>query len=279
MKAAVLPVLAACFLLATLSPALLCAEGEGIPAPVSAAESANAPEASPASATLSSSASPAYVAQAAASDSFVQGEKLFREDKLADAAAWLEKAVAEAGVDERAFLYLAASYEELGRYDEAVAVLRKGLPQASRFKHLFYYDMGNAFVLQNRNSFAEEMYGQAIAANANYAPAFLNRANVRIILKKYEDASADYQAYLGLNPQSSQKDAIEELLRRLGTELQARRDAAAAQEAQRVAAEQAKQALIDSVAASLKASAEETTSLSAGSGQVQGYGDELELDQ
>jgi len=55
--------------------------------------------------------------------------------------------------------------------------------------------------------------------------------------------------------------------------------AAAEAEAQRLAAEEAKKALLDQVGASLKASAEDTTSLSAGSGNVQGYDDSLELDQ
>lgn len=276
MKTRAFAAILSCFLL-LLFP-LLASGAEEVPA--SPPASPSPPTASP---QLAQSQPPGQATAggvaASSSGPFADGEKLFREDKPAEAAAYLEKAIADPGVDERAYLYLAACYEELGRFDEAVAVLRKGLPQAARFKHLFYYDMGNAFVLQNKNSFAEEMYGQAIAANANYAPAYLNRANVRIILKKLEGASSDYNAYLGLEPQARQRGAIEELLKRLGSELTARREAEAAQEAQRLAAEQARQALLDSVAASLKASAEETTSLSAGSGQVQGYGDDLELDQ
>lgn len=276
MKTRAFAAILSCFLL-LLFP-LLASGAEEVPA--SPPASPSPPTTSP---QLAQSQPPGQAtaggAAASSAGPFADGEKLFREDKPAEAAAYLEKAIADPGVDERAYLYLAACYEELGRFDEAVAVLRKGLPQAARFKHLFYYDMGNAFVLQNKNSFAEEMYGQAIAANANYAPAYLNRANVRIILKKLEGASSDYNAYLGLEPQARQRGAIEELLKRLGSELAARREAEAAQEAQRLAAEQARQALLDSVAASLKASAEETTSLSAGSGQVQGYGDDLELDQ
>jgi tetratricopeptide (TPR) repeat protein len=217
--------------------------------------------------------------QQAAGAFFSEGERLFREDKPKDAAALLEKAVADPSVDERAWLYLAACYEELGRYDDAVAALRKGLGQAARYKHLFLYDMGNAYVLQGKNSFAEEMYGQSISANGNYAPAYLNRANVRIILKDYTGARDDYGAYLALEPQSPQRANIEELLKRLGADLAAQEAAAAQAAAAQAAAAKARQDLLDSVQASLKASAEETTSLSAGSGQVQGYGDDLNLDQ
>ncbi len=219
------------------------------------------------------------IGEQAGGGDFAEGERLFREDKPKDAALVLERAVTQAGTDERAWLYLAACYEELGRYDEAVNVLRKGSGQSLRFKHLFLYNMANAFVLQGKNSFAEEMYGQALAANPSYAPALLNRANVRIILKDYPGASSDYGSYLNLEPASPQRPAIEALLARLNADLQAQAAQAQAEEEARKAAEAARQALLASVTASLKAAAEETTSLSAGSGAVQGYGDELVLDQ
>lgn len=209
---------------------------------------------------------------------FSEGERLFRENKPSEAAAALETAVLDPGVDERAWLYLAASYEQQKRYDEALGVLRKGLPNASRYRHLFYFDMGNLFALQGKNAFAEEMYGEAIKAEDGYASAYLNRANVRMSLKNYEGASADYRLYLARDPGSSQRSSIERLLGLLGADIAAAQKAAAEAEAQRLAAEEARKALLDQVGASLKASAEETTSLSAGSGDVQGYEDSLELE-
>ena len=74
-----------------------------------------------------------------AAGSFDEGERLFREDKPAEAASVLEKAILETGTDERAWLYLALSYQQLGRLDEAAAVLRKGLDQAVRFKSLYLF--------------------------------------------------------------------------------------------------------------------------------------------
>lgn len=208
-----------------------------------------------------------------------EGERLFRENKPRDAIPLLERAVAVAGVDEKAWLYLALSYEQLGRYEDALSALRKGLPQANLYRHLFYYNMGNAFVLLGRNSFAEEMYTESIAVNGNYAPAWLNLANARMSLRNFRQASADYARYLELDPLSAQRPSIIELRRRLESSFAEENRLLAESEAQRIAAEAARQALIDQVSASLKAAAEETTSLSAGSGQVQGYGDELELDE
>ncbi|MBL8966135.1 MAG: hypothetical protein JNG85_03940, partial [Spirochaetaceae bacterium] len=160
---------------------------------------------------------------------------------------------------------------------EAVNVLRKGLPRASRYRHLYYYNMGNAFVLQGKNSFAAEMFGEAISIDAQYAPAYLNRANARLALRQYREASEDYGRYLVLDPATTQRTAIEELLRRLGASLAEEDRLKAEAAAQALAAEAARQALLTQVSASLKAAAEETTNLSAGSGQVQGYGDTLEL--
>jgi Tfp pilus assembly protein PilF len=214
-----------------------------------------------------------------AAGSFDEGEALFREDKPAQAAPILEKAVLEQGADERAWLYLALSYQQLGRLDEAAAVLRKGLPQALRFKSLFYYDLGNIFVLQSKNSFAADMFTQAIGADESYAPAYLNRANARLSTKDYPGARADYARYLELDPNSAQRPSIEKLIERLDAGIADAARLAAEAEAKKQAEAAARQALLDAMSASLKASADNTTNLSAGAGSVQGYGDEIKLDE
>ncbi len=211
--------------------------------------------------------------------SFDKGEELFRENRPQAAIPLLEQAVAEPGVDERAYLYLALSYQQLGRYDEAAAVLRRGLPQAQRFKALFYFDLANVFVLQGKNTFAVDIYGQAIDADGSFAPAFLNRANARLAMKDYPNASSDYRRFLELAPNDPQSPQIEELLKRLDAGIAAAQEAAAAAEAKKLADEAAKKALVDQVSASLKASADNTTSLSAGTGAVQGYNNDLQIEQ
>ncbi len=215
----------------------------------------------------------------AAAASYDDGERLFREDKPAEAAPLLEKAVLEPGADERAWLYLALSYQQLGRLDEASAALRKGLGQSSRFKSLFYYDLGNVFALQGKNSFAADMFTQAVALDGAFAPAFLNRANARLTVKDLAGAAEDYRRYLELEPTSAQRGAIEELLKRLSKGIADTERAAAEAEAKKLADEASRQALLDKMSASLKASADETTSISAGAGDVQGYGDEIKIDE
>jgi tetratricopeptide (TPR) repeat protein len=215
----------------------------------------------------------------AAGSAFDEGERLFRENKPAQAAPLLEKAVLDSGVDERAWLYLALSYQQLGRLDEASATLRKGLGQASRFKSLFYFDLGNVFVLQGKNSFAADMFGQAISLDGAFSSSYLNRANARLSTKDYGGARQDYEKYLELEPSSPQRASIEALLARLEAGIAETERQAAAEEARKQAEEAARKELLDKMTASLKAAADETTSISAGAGDVQGYGDELKLDE
>ena len=68
-----------------------------------------------------------------------QGRAAFPRRQTRRAVSVLEKAILEPGTDERAWLYLALSYQQLGRLDEAAAVLRKGLDQAVRFKALYLF--------------------------------------------------------------------------------------------------------------------------------------------
>lgn len=211
--------------------------------------------------------------------SFDEGERLFRNNEPSEAAPLLEKAILDPGADERAWLYLGLCYQQLGRLDEASAVLRKGLSQASRFKALFYFDLGNIFTLQAKNSFAIEMYGQAIGADGSLAAAYLNRANARLATKDYKGAKEDYLQYLSLEPTSAQSAAIGELIKRLDEGLAESERLAAEAEAKKQAEVAAHQAFIDSMSASLKAAADDTTNLSAGAGNVQGYGDDLKVDE
>jgi tetratricopeptide (TPR) repeat protein len=215
----------------------------------------------------------------AAASPFEEGERLYRYDKPAEALPLLEKAILEPGTDEKAYLYLSGCYMLLNRLDEAAAALRKGLSRASSNKPLFYVYLGDVFTLQGKNSFAADMFTQAIGADGAYADAFLLRANSRLLLKDYKGAKEDYGRYLELEPGSAQRASIEALMAKLGAGIAEADRTAAAAEAKKQAEEAARKELIEKMAASLKAAADETTSLSAGVGDVQSYEHELKLDE
>jgi len=211
--------------------------------------------------------------------SFEEGERLFREDQPAQAAPLLEKAVLESGTDERAWVYLGVCYLQMGKLDQAAAVFRKGLASAQRYKKDLYYNLGVVYVQQGKNAFAADMFGEAIAVDAAYASAFLLRANARVNTKDYAGAVGDYRRFLDLEPSSPKRPQIESLIGLLERSAADAARLAAEAEAKRLADEAARQALIEQMAASLKESADDTKSVSGGAGSVQGYGDELKLDE
>ncbi len=205
--------------------------------------------------------------------------KLFMENKPREAAAALEMAINETGADEKLGLYLGIAYQQLGRWDDAIAAFRKGLVSSMQYRHMYLFNIANSFYAQDRISFALEYYDQALVARSDYAPVYLNRANAKMRLNDHSGASVDYSRYLVLDPGSTQAGEIRRLLDLLGTKAAEADSRKAAEEAKRIAEEQAKQAMLDAVTRSLMEAAESTTNLSAGSGDAQGYDADLSLDE
>jgi tetratricopeptide (TPR) repeat protein len=217
-------------------------------------------------------------AAAYASELSDRGIRLFMENKPQEAAPVLELASKEPGADEKVFLYLGIAYQQLGRWDEAVASFRKGLSAASLYRHQFLFNIANSFYAQGRNAFALEYYDQAVTLKGDYSQAYLNRANAKMRLGDHPGAVSDYSLYLGLEPASSQAGEIRRLIELLGARAVEAERLKAEAEARKLAEERARQAMIDEVARSLLEAAEATTNLSAGSGDVQGYDSDLSLD-
>lgn len=218
------------------------------------------------------------VTMTGASDFQDNGIRLFMENKPAEAAPLLEQASREQGADEKIFLYLGIAYQQLNRWDDAIAAFRKGLAASVQYRHMFLFNIANSFFAQGRNAFSLEYYDQAIATKNDFAPAYLNRANARMRLGDQSGASADYSLYLSLEPGSTQAAEIRRLLDLLGAKATAAAQAKALAEAQKLAEEQAQKAMLDAVAQSLLQAAESTTNLSAGSGDVQSYDSDTSLD-
>lgn len=218
------------------------------------------------------------VTMTGASDFQDNGIRLFMENKPAEAAPLLEQASREQGADEKIFLYLGIAYQQLNRWDDAIAAFRKGLAASVQYRHMFLFNIANSFFAQGRNAFSLEYYDQAIATKNDFAPAYLNRANARMRLGDQSGASADYSLYLSLEPGSTQAVEIRRLLDLLGAKATAAAQAKALAEAQKLAEEQAQKAMLDAVAQSLLQAAESTTNLSAGSGDVQSYDSDTSLD-
>jgi tetratricopeptide (TPR) repeat protein len=210
-------------------------------------------------------------------DSFSLGEDLFMRNNPSEAAIKLESAIRENPDEEKAYLYLGVCYQQTGRLEEAIGTLRKGAARSKSLTYLFYFNLGNCYFSQGKNSFAKDMYDQALKEKEDFGSAYLNRANTRMNLKDYKEAVQDYSTYLSLVPDSPQKDNIQRVISLVGASL-ADAERARAEEEARIAMEEAKKLkMLSDVAESLKQSADDTKSMSAGAEGAQGYSEESEL--
>lgn len=195
---------------------------------------------------------------------------MFVNNKPAEARPLLEQALNEDASNEDVYLYLGLVNQQLGDFDRAIAVLKRGLTIASLHKDLMYFDIGNDYFAKGQFTFAEEMYGDAIDANANLADAFLNRANSRLNLGSYADALNDYTVFLQLKPQDPQRpqiEAVENLLNK----------AIAAAEEKKKEEEAKQQALMNQVVNSLNNASEDTKNLSVQSLQFKNQTEDVDI--
>jgi tetratricopeptide (TPR) repeat protein len=146
------------------------------------------------------------------SEFFDRGEALFVQNKPQDARPLLESALNDDPSNEKTYLYLGIIYQQLGDPQKAIDILKRGLGIASAFKDLFYYNLGNDFFSRKEFASAEEMYSNAIASNKNLSESYLNRANTRLQMQKYDGALGDYSLFLQLAPQDPQRPSIEKIM-------------------------------------------------------------------
>jgi tetratricopeptide (TPR) repeat protein len=209
---------------------------------------------------------------------FSRGEELLMQNNPSAAAGFLEMAVAEEPLNVNAWLFLGVVYEQLGRTDDAIAAYLRILPRAGNMSASVANNLGNVYFNMGNTEMAEQYYSQAIGFNSAFPNAYLGRANTRIMAGNLQNAISDYEQYLRLEPRSSQRANIEQLVAIIRAEAAAeeRRRIVAEEEARRVAEE--RQRLLDSVSASLQSAAGHSQGISTGAEGVELYEGEFELD-
>jgi Tfp pilus assembly protein PilF len=209
---------------------------------------------------------------------FVRGEELLMQNKPAQAVTFLEGAISNDPHHVTAHIYLGIAYEQLGRFDEAIAVYRRILPSAGNLSANVANNMGNVFFNRGNTDEAERFYTQAIGHDAQYSKSYLGRANTRIKAGNLHNAITDYERYLALEPNSSQRPSIERLVSMIRAEAAAAeaRRIMAEEEARRIAEERDR--LLQSVSASLQSAADGSKGISSGAESVEHYEGQFELD-
>jgi tetratricopeptide (TPR) repeat protein len=199
-----------------------------------------------------------------------QGEKLFLENKPRQALPYLEKALYEDPHNERIYNYVGIAYEQLGEWEKAIQVYRRGLNAADTIRDLLYLNLGNNYFRLERYTLAQEMYTNAIEANGQLAAAYLNRAQARLRLETYPAAREDYITYLRMDPATPQRENIEKIIALLGNIL-------AEQERLRQEELARQKELLNEVLNTLQNASEDTRNLSAGSEGIQEEYEEIDI--
>ncbi len=192
-----------------------------------------------------------------------KGEELFLRNEMEEARSYLESALAQTPGNEKIYLYLGTIYENLGMYEDAVNILRRGTDYAQKHLDVMYFNIANNMFNQSKNIPALDMYAKAIEVNPDLAAAYLNRANTALKLENYERAKDDYSLYLKLKPDTPQRENIERVLEMITKIVEEERQRRLEEERRRQEELARQRALLEEVMNSLENASEDTTNLSA----------------
>lgn len=212
-----------------------------------------------------------------AQELFERGTNAFLYNQPQEAAQIFEQVVEQQPGNARAYLYLAMSYEQLGRHEQALTVLRRAETVPGIDRATVHFNIGNNLSRLDQLSAAVEAYATAISIDPFSTAAFLNRANAFVQQAEYADALSDYRTVLSLEPQHRQRPQIERMIALLDEEIERQR--IAEEEARRAAelAEERRRALLDNVLDSIRTSTEDTENMSAGNEEIDTF-DEDDFD-
>jgi len=207
-----------------------------------------------------------------------RGEELLMQNQPSQALDFLIRAMAEDPSNAVVYLYLGIVYEQLGRTDEAIAVYRRALPIAGDMSAIVANNLGNVYFRIENTNMAEIYYTQAISIDSVFPNAYLGRANTWLKAGNLLRAIDDYEQYMILEPRSSQRAVIEQLINMIRSDFAAEeiRKLFAEEEERRIADE--RQLLLDAASASLQSAADSSQSISFGAESVEHYDGEFELD-
>lgn len=195
----------------------------------------------------------------------------------------LEAALNEQPENEKIYLYLSIIYENLDMHEKAVEILEEGLPRANEHTAMMYYNQGNNFYALDRYGRAEDAFTRAIKTRADFADAYLNRANARLEQEKFQDAVSDYTLYLRMRPADPQREEIERLIGMLKTHItdleRQKRDEEQrriAEEKRRAEEEARRKALMEDVLQALEKAEQEKSKMQAEAEDIEEFEFELE---
>lgn len=155
----------------------------------------------------------AGVFQCFASDLYDRAFSAYKSNKPKEAQTLFMQLLEEEGPDASVYNYLGVSFYQTGDFEKSINAFEKGSTVPFANRALLYFNAGNSAFALNDFFRAEKFYTSSIAADDRYSSSYLNRANTRVKLEKFKEAFADYDSYLKLEPETSQKDSIQAMMK------------------------------------------------------------------
>jgi tetratricopeptide (TPR) repeat protein len=128
------------------------------------------------------------------------GKKLDDQGRYEQAVAVLRKAVAVNPKCLAAWNNLGNALDRLGKYEEAIKAFQEALNNNRQYA-LAWFNMGNTFIRMRRYKDAIISYQNAVKFNTQYADAWYNLGITFYNLNRYEKAITSYQNAVKINPQ------------------------------------------------------------------------------
>jgi tetratricopeptide (TPR) repeat protein len=211
-----------------------------------------------------------------ASDVVDEATKAFMDNRPKEAIPLLEAALQERPNNDDLYLFLGIAHEQLEEWEAAAETYRQGLGVTDD-RATFLFNLGNSYARLGEGEKALEAYNEVISSGGSIAAVYLNRANLRVRQGEYSSAIADYRIYLSRKPDTPQKERIEKMIALLSDKIRATETARREEEKRKAEEERRRQELLDQVLSSLEDSSEETTNLSAGTGEVKTYEEDFDI--
>ena len=208
---------------------------------------------------------------------FQTAEELFLNNNPTDAIPLFISAIQQDPNNEKIYLMLGISYAQTREYTKAIEAFQNGARVALRDRDLFFFNAGNIYYIMEQYVPADEMYSRAIRENRDNGDIYLNRANARLNMKMYDEAIADYKAFLAFDPQNYQRESILRLVNLLENNIAMEKQLIEEEAQRKLAEEQRRQELLNEVLGSLQNVRSEIRNVSAGSEKIGDYSEELDL--
>jgi len=132
-------------------------------------------------------------------DSYAKAIEAFRNNKPQEAMALFEVALQENPLHVEANFWLAITYEQTGKYDQAIVLLNSMLEKGLGDTHRVYFNLANNYVRKSDNTTAMTMYAKSIEQKPDYALAYYNRGNSQVRTGAYGGAKSDYEKFIALD--------------------------------------------------------------------------------